>query len=198
MRNRKCGVLVGAVLACGQQVANAQLEISNSGDSCAQIESLRKAGKIGEARNQAQACLDALNQEANASVAKMFPTQVGGWQRASVEENQALGFTNVSSTYKKGEHAATVSLTGGNVGGGALGGVLGGIAKFGIKNAGKQVKVAGLAGSVQADGSVMVTLDDGSFLGFSCPDFNTADEALAGLGDLIDAFPVADINNKLK
>ena len=39
--------------------------------------------------------------------------------------------------------------------------MLSGIAKFGIKSSGKQIKVAGLPGSVQADGSIMVTLDDG-------------------------------------
>jgi len=199
MRMTKHGLVLAMAATGALQTAEAQLEVSGSGDSCAQIESLRKAGKVGEARTQAQACLDALNQEANGAVAQLFPATVAGWKRTDIQENQALGFTNVSSMYEKSGHSATVSLTGGNAGGGAIGAALGGLAKFGVKaGGGKQVKVAGLAGSVQPDGSVMVTLDDGSFLGFSSADFHGADEALAGLGDLINGFPVADINKKLK
>jgi hypothetical protein len=55
-----------------------------------------------------------------------------------------------------------------------------------------------LPGSVQADGTITVTLEDGSILTFACPEFGTADEALAGIGDLVNAFPVAEINQKLQ
>jgi hypothetical protein len=177
--------------------AYAQLEISTSSDDCGQIEALRKSDKLGEARNKAQACIEELNQQLASEAAKQFPADVAGWKRGNIEQNQTLGVNAVSAPYAKNNHTVTVSVTGGK-GAGALGGVLGGLAKFGIKSAGKQVKVAGLAASVQADGSVMVSLDDGSVLGFSCPDFHTADDALAGFGDLINAFPVADINKKLK
>jgi hypothetical protein len=178
--------------------AHAQLEIASSGDDCSKIEALRKAGNLGEARNKAQACIEELNQELASNTAKLFPADVAGWKRGTTEQNQTLGVNNVSTTYVKAKHTVTVSLTGGAKGANNLGGVLSGIAKFGIKSSGTQIKVAGLPGSVQADGSVMVTLDDGSFLGFTCPDFHTADDALAGFGDLVNAFPVGDINKRLK
>ena len=192
--SRLCGIVVLGMIAS----AHAQLEITSSKDDCGQIESLRKAGNLGEARDKAQACIEQLSQELAASTAKLFPAEVAGWKRGNIEQGQALGVNNVSSTYVKNKHTVTVSLTGGNKGAGSVGGLLGGIAKFGVKSTGKQIKVAGLAGSVQADGSVMVTLDDGSLLGFTCADFRTADDALTGFGDLINAFPVADINKRLK
>jgi len=40
-------------------------------------------------------------------------------------------------------------------------------------------------------------LEDGSFLSFESSDFDDADSALSGMGDLVDAFPVADINRTL-
>src|SRR3954463_15487697 len=73
MRMTKHGLVLAMAATGALQTAEAQLEVSGSGDSCAQIESLRKAGKVGEARTQAQACLDALNQEANGAVAQLFP-----------------------------------------------------------------------------------------------------------------------------
>jgi len=178
--------------------AQAQLEVASSGNDCAQIESLRKAGNLGEARNKAQACIEELNNELAGSTAKLFPADVAGWKRGNIEQNQALGVNNVSASYAKDKHTVQVSLTGGGKGANNVGGLLSGIAKFGIKSSGKQVKVAGLPGSIQADGSIMVTLDDGSFLGFQCPDFHNPDEALAGMGDLVNAFPVGDINKHLK
>jgi hypothetical protein len=192
--SRLCGIFVLGLVAS----AHAQLEITSSKDDCGQIESLRKAGDLGGARDKAVACVEQLNQELAGSAANSFPTTVAGWKRGNIEQNQALGVNNVSTTYVKDKHTVTVSLTGGNKGTGSVGGLLGGIAKFGIKSSGKQIKVAGLPGSVQADGSVAVTLEDGSFLGFVCPDFRTADDALAGFGDLINAFPVAEINKRLK
>jgi hypothetical protein len=192
--SRLCGIVVLGMIGS----AHAQLEVASSGNDCAQIESLRKAGNLGEARNKAQACIEELNNELAGSTAKLFPESVAGWKRGNVEQNQALGVNNVSTSYAKDKHTVQVSLTGGGKGANNVGGLLSGIAKFGIKSSGKQIKVAGLPGSIQADGSIMVTLDDGSFLGFTCPDFHTADEALAGMGDLVNAFPVGDINKHLK
>ena len=51
--------------------------------------------------------------------------------------------------------------------------------------------------SVQPDGTISVTLEDGSFLTFSSSSFSDQDSALQGLGDLVNAFPVAEINKKV-
>jgi hypothetical protein len=178
----------------------AQLEVGGSAlDNCAQIDGLRKAGNFTEARDKAQVCIEALEQEIAGSVGKLFPADVAGWQRTSMEQNSALGFNNISATYVKGDASASVDLTGtGSGAGGGLGGLLGGFARAGLAGSGQQVRVAGLPASVQTDGTITVTLENGSFLSFASSKFDSQETALAGLGDLVNAFPVAAINKALQ
>ena len=197
MRTILRGSLTVALLALGCTSAFAQLDVGDSGlNTCSQIDALSKAGNYADARAKAQACLQALDQKLQGQVSKLFPQSVAGWTRGNLDQNTVAGFNNVSSTYKKGTHSATVSLTAGNLGGGTLGGLLGGVARMGMQ-AGQQVKVAGLPASVQTDGTIAVTLDSGAFLTFKCPDFPDQRSALAGIGDLVNAFPVAQINKIL-
>jgi hypothetical protein len=194
--------LISAALAAVglSGAAHAQLEVS--GDlvsNCAQIENLRKAGNGTEALNAARLCLQGLEQQLTGEIGQFFPTNVAGWTRSSFDEGSAMGFTNITSEYEKGDNTATVSLTreaGGGAGG--LGGLLGGLARAGLAQSGKQVRVGGLPASVQPDGTISVSLEDGSFLTFQSPQFDDADSALAGIGDLVNAFPVADINKTLQ
>ncbi len=191
--------LLAAALFVSAPAAMAQLQVGGSAlDSCGQIDSLRKAGNLSEARDKAQICLEALEQEVTGSVGKLFSESVAGWTRTNIEQSKALGFTNVSATYTKADTTATVSLTGTGSDGGGLGGLLGGFARAGLASSGQAVRVAGLPATVQTDGTIMVNLEDGSFLSFSSAKFKTQDEALAGLGDLVNAFPVAAINKALQ
>jgi hypothetical protein len=199
MNNVWYGLMASALLVAAP-AAMAQLEVGGSVlDNCGQIDALRKAGNFTEARDKAQICLDALEQEVTGSVGKLFAKEVAGWKQTNIEQNTALGFTNVTATYEKGETTATVALTGtGGGAGGGLGGLLGGFARAGLAGTGQQVRVAGLPASVQPDGSINVTLEDGSFLMFSSPSFSSQESALAGLGDLVNGFPVAEINKALQ
>jgi hypothetical protein len=199
MNKARHGLLAG-VLIVASPAAMAQLEVGGSAlDNCGQIDALRKAGNFTEARDKAQVCLEALEQEVTGSVGKLFSADVAGWKRTNIEQNNVLGFTNVSATYTKAGTTATVALTGtGGSGGGGLGGLLGGFARAGLAGSGQQVRVAGLPASVQPDGTITVTLEDGSFLTFSSPKFSSQETALAGLGDLVNGFPVAEINKALQ
>jgi hypothetical protein len=199
MKNKQ--VCLAVFAACAWlPAAHAQLEVGGGLlDSCSQIDSLRKSGDVTGAHAKAQACLQGLEQELQSQVGGAFPTEVAGWKRTNVEQNQALGFTNVSATYEKGDTSAIVSLTGGaggSGGGASLGGLLGGIARLGLQS-GQQVRVGGLPASVQADGTIAVTLENGSFLTFMSTSFDDQESALAGLGELVNGFPVADINQML-
>jgi hypothetical protein len=192
------GSLTLALLVLGCSTAFAQLDVGDTGlNACSQIDALSKAGNYSAAREKAQACLEALNQKLQGEVGKLFPQTVAGWTRGELEQNTVAGFNNISTTYKKAAHAATVSLTAGSGGNGSIGGFLGGMAKLGMQ-AGQQVKVAGLPAAVQTDGTIAVTLDSGAFLTFKSPAFPDQRSALAGLGDLVNAFPVAQINKTLK
>lgn len=198
MNKTKCGVLAG-VLLVASSAAMAQLEVGGSAtDNCSQIEPLRKAGDFAAARDKAKVCLEALEQEVTGSVGKLFPASVAGWTRSTIEQENILGFSNVTAKYTKAEVTATVALTGASSGGGALGGLLGGFARAGLAGTGQPVRVAGLPATVQPDGSIAVTMAADSFLTFSSTSFSTQEAGLAGLGDLVNAFPVAAINKALE
>jgi hypothetical protein len=195
---RSTVLLVVPMLLLGAESAFAQLEVGGSLlDSCGQIDGLRKSGDFAGARAKADECLQGLDQQLQSNVGGSFPKEVAGWKQTGIDQGQALGFTNITATYAKGETRATVSLTGAGGGGGGLGGLLGGFAKLGAQ-AGQQIRVGGLPGAVQSDGTISVTLENGSFLTFNSSSFNDQQSALAGLGDLVNAFPVAQINKMVK
>jgi hypothetical protein len=201
MKKTTLRFVIATPVALALSSAVAQLEVG--GDllsNCAQIDSLSKAGDYAQARDKARLCLEGLEQKVQGEVGTFFRSEIAGWTRTSLENESALGFANVSATYQKGETYATVSLTGGEGGGdGGLGSLLSGFARLGLEEAaGREVKVAGLAGTVQPDGTITVTLEDGSFLSFVSTSFGDPDTALAGIGDLVNAFPVAEINQTLK
>lgn len=197
--------LLASLLAVGAvPVAFGQLEVGgNLLNNCADIDSLQKAGSFSAARDKARLCLDGLERELATEVGEFFLPQVGGWTRTSFDQSRAMGFSNISADYEKGDVSVNVSLLGTSGGGaagglGELGGLFGGIAQSAILQNGQQVTVAGLASTISPDGMLTVPLDDGSMLTFDSNDLDSAAEALAGFGDLVNDFPVADINASLK
>jgi len=203
MSTKTFGVLVALLSAASATEALAQLEVGGDLlDNCAEIDALQNAGNFTEARDKARLCLEGLEQQLLGEVGQYFLPQVGAWTRTSYEQNQVMGFTNITAVYEKDGITVNVTLTGqaGGGGGGALGGLgglFGGIAQSALLQSGQQVTVAGLPSSVQPDGVLNVPLEDGSILSFMSPDLDTADTALSGMGDLVNDFPVADINAAL-
>jgi hypothetical protein len=196
-------LIMSLLVATAAPAAYAQLEVGGSLlDSCAKIDDLQKAGKLNEARDMANQCLQGIEQKMQGQVGQYFKQDIAGWKRTSFDQNMVLGFANITAAYMKNKHSVDVSLTRGAGGndslGGGLGKLFGGLARAGLASSGKPVRVAGLPATVQEDGTLVVTLEDGSFLSFKGADFSDADSALAGMGDLVNAFPVADINKTLK
>jgi len=179
--------------------AFAQLELGGSlTDNCAQIDALQKAGRLAEAREKASLCLQGIEQALQSRVGAHFRTEIAGWQRVSYDESMAMGFANISADYEKNGETVTVSLTRGAGGDSAgFGQLLGGFARMGMLSSGRSIRVGGLPATIQEDGTVTVALEGGSFLTFTGASFPDPDSALAGMGDLIDAFPVAAINDAL-
>lgn len=191
------GVLFGVAVLTVLPIASAQLEVGGDMlNNCSRIDDLRKAGKFSEARGAARLCLEGLDQKLEGEVGEHFLMEVAGWKRTSFEQNKALGFSTTTARYQKDGKSATVSLTGGASGESGLG-ALSRLASMGMMQSGRQVRVAGLPAVVNPDGTILVTLEDGSSLNFKSPNFNEADAALAGIGPLVNAFPVADINKTL-
>lgn len=177
--------------------ASAQLDTGDDAEkSCAKIEKLRLKKDIPGARAAAATCLEWLEREVAGAVGQYFLEEIAGWKRGRLEQSQAMGMQNASTRYKKDGKTVKVSLIGGGAGRG-LGGALSGLARMGMMGGGRQIKVAGLPTNVMPDGQVMVSFEDGSMLNFECDAFTTPDEALEGMGDLIDQFPVAKIRDAL-
>ncbi len=196
-------LIMSLVLGSAAPAAFAQLEVGGSAlDSCAKIDALQKAGKLNEARDMANQCLQGIEQKMQGQVGQYFKQEIAGWKRVSFDQNIVLGFANISASYTKNKHSVDVSLTRGAGGNDSLGGgfgkLLGGFARAGLAANGKQVRVGGLPGSIQQDGTLTVSLENNAFLTFKGADFNDADSALSGMGDLVNAFPVSDINKTLK
>jgi hypothetical protein len=192
------GLIVIALGALAFGKAGAQLQVG--GDllsNCGQIDGHRDAGNLPQAREAARLCLQGLDQLLEGEVGQYFLMEVAGWVRTSFEQNSVMGFNNTTAEYQKNGNTAMVSLTGDAGGGGGLLGAFGGLASLGMMQAGQQVTVAGLSAVVTPDGMIIVTLGNGAFLSFSCSAFTTAAAALAGIGDLVDAFPVAQVNETL-
>ena len=178
--------------------ASAQLDTGDDGSkNCAQIEKLRSQKNIPGARDAAIKCLDWLERELDGEIGQYFLEEVAGWKRGRFEQNAAMGMRNASTWYEKDGKRVQVSLIGGGSGRG-LGGALGGLARMGMMGGGRQIKVAGLPANVMPNGQVMVTFSDGSMLTFESSTYKTPDDALAGMGDLIDKFPVAKIRDALE
>lgn len=204
MRTKALGVLVALLTVTSSTKVLAQLEVGGDLlDNCAEIDALQSAGNYTEARDMARLCLEGLEQQLVGEVGLLFLEQIGDWTRTSFEQNQVMGFNNITAVYEKDNISVNVSLTGQAGGGGGgplggLGGIFGGIAQSAILQGGQQVTVAGLPSSVTPDGVLNVPLEDGSILSFMSSDLDTADAALAGMGDLVNDFPVAEINAALQ
>lgn len=193
----KRSIALLALLVAAAPLVFAQLEVGGDLlDNCAKIDGLQKSENYSEARAAAQSCLEGLNHKLESSIGQYFPEEIGDWRRTRFEQNNAMGFSTSNARYVNDGISADVSLTGGMGGGSGLG-ALAGIASFGMLQAGRKVRVAGLPAAVNPDGTIIVTLEDGSFLNFKSPQLNDADAALEGIGTLVNDFPVADLNNAL-
>ncbi|MCP5346127.1 MAG: hypothetical protein R3F41_00935 [Gammaproteobacteria bacterium] len=179
--------------------AFAQFQVGGSLlDNCSQIDALNQAGNYAEAKEKAQLCIQGIEQQLSGEISSYFLEEIGDWTRTNLEQNQAMGITNISASYEKGSITVNVSLTNTGGGGAGLGGLLGGFAQAGLLGGGQQVTVAGIPSSLSPEGTLMVPLQGGSFLSFESYEFNTAQEAIDGMGDLINDFPVAEINATLQ
>jgi hypothetical protein len=108
----------------------------------------------------------------SSSLTSFFPDSLAGFTGAKAEVSNALGMTNISRRYSKGEKSVNVSLTGGGPAG-ALGG-LAGIGKmaamFGGEAGQDTFRLQGRTAMLRDDGGapeLQVFLDSGSILTLS-------------------------------
>jgi hypothetical protein len=201
MNYMKSQLTIAALAAFAIQGAMAQLELGGTLlENCGEIEALKNAGDFAQARDKAQLCLEGLDRELVGAIGLFFREEIGDWTRVSFEQNEVMGFNNISAVYRKGDISVNVALLG-QAGGGrgavgrGLGELLGGLAQQAARQqGGRQVTVGGRPAAVAPDGTLTVSLENGSMLSFESRSFNSPDAALQGMGDLVNDFPVREIN----
>lgn len=207
MRLTRLSTALLTITIAWSSMSVAQLQVGGDLlDNCANVDDLVAANNFSDARDVARLCLEGIEQELVGEISAFFLPQIGNWTQTELTENNVMGFNNITAVYENANIQVNVALTGqagggsgGALGGlGGLGGLLGGIASSAVLQSGQQVTVAGLPASISPEGQLMVPLEDGSFLTFDSPDLNSADAAISGMGDLINDFPVADINAALQ
>ena len=174
------------------------IETDTPESSCKEAVALIKDEAYKEALEEARWCVTALENLLQASTSELFSDSVAGWKRVDVKQNNTMGMGAITANYKKGNGSLTVTLLGDQGSGGILGGALSGLAKMGIMGAAgsKRFRVQRLKATVDAQGSIMVSLDDGSIIQIQSPQYKNADAALEGLSDFMDEFPFKEINDQ--
>jgi hypothetical protein len=160
--------------------------------SCGKIMEYYTAGDIEGALEEAQWCLEALQQVKQGQESEFFRSEVGGWQRTSLEKGNALGFAVTEAGYQKDGKTLTVSLIGNSGGANSLGGFLGGLAQAGLAAAGTRMRIqqhAAVATTESGSNTLMVTLDTGGQLQFESSEA-TPDE----LSAFAEAFPITELD----
>lgn len=176
-------------------VSVAAIEAETPEDSCGGIMRLVDKGNHKEALEEARWCVEALESVLQGSASEHFKSEVAGWRRTDIREENAMGMASIIGEYRKGDDTLSVTLIGGQGSGSLLGGALGGLAQMGLMQSGKRFRVQRLKASVDAQGQITVNLDDGSFISVKSPQYSSQDGALDALEPFLDAFPFAEIND---
>jgi len=76
----------------------AQLEVRGGLlDNCADVDALQSSGSFTETRDRARLFLEGIEQELSGVIAQLFLEQIGEWTRVSIEQNQVMGFNNITA-----------------------------------------------------------------------------------------------------
>lgn len=171
------------------------IEAESPKTSCEGIMNLVDKENYKEALAEARWCVEALENSLQGSMTEFFKETVAGWKRKDVRQENAFGMGSIVGEYRKSDNTLTVTLIGGKGSGGAFGGALGNLAMMGMMQQGKRFRVQGLKATVDNQGQITITLEDGSFITVKSPQYSRQEEALQELESFLDEFPFAQINS---
>ena len=152
------------VLICASSLVSAQ---ETPEASCGKILQYYSDGDVEGALEEARWCVQALELASQQQDSAFFRTEIGGWQRTSLSQNNALGFAVTEAGYAKEDKILTASLMGAAGGANSLGGLFGAIAQAGIAAAGTRMRIqqhAAVATNDAGNAQLMITLESGGQL----------------------------------
>ncbi|MBA2490658.1 MAG: hypothetical protein H0V34_02760 [Gammaproteobacteria bacterium] len=156
-------------------------------DSCGGILELYEQGDVDAALEEAGWCVEALEQAQMSMQGEVFPVEIAGWKRQSLDQNKAMGMAMTEAAYNKDEQSITVSLMGG-----AGGGFLGSLAQMGMMAGGTRMRLGdytGVAMPESGGGTVTVSLENGGTLSFQ-----SSQAGSHSLEEFATAFPIGALD----
>ncbi len=178
------------ILCCCLGVAHAQ---EDPKDSCGGILKFYEQGDIDAALEEARWCVEALEQVQMSKQGDVFPAEVAGWKRQSLDQNKAMGIAMTEANYNNSGKAITVTLMGGADAGG---GFLGALAEMGMMSGGSKMRLGDYTAVAMSDSggeTVSVSLENSGTLSFQ-----SYDAGRDAVMEFAKAFPIAELDKVQK
>lgn len=150
---------------------------------------LYKEGDIDGAIEEARWCVESLEQLAQARQTEVFRTEIDGWKRGKVDQQNAMGMSTIDVTYTRDDKSIQVTLTGGAVGGM---GALAALSQLGMAQAGNKVRIqryTAIVDESEREIDVMIGLKQSGMLNFSSS--NAGRDAVI---EFARAFPISELD----
>ncbi|MBX2883863.1 MAG: hypothetical protein KTR32_28175 [Granulosicoccus sp.] len=169
--------------------------LQESAAACTEAARLIEQENIIEALEEAQWCVESLQQIRQKQTLSVFPDTVKEFAGGEIQNQSAMGMTILERTYNKGDQSVNVALTSGVAGGGLaalaqLGLNLGGSA-MGEKIRVQRRTVINMS-QTNAGSAYMVQLKSGGMLNIKSDSVDESD-----LLEFVRAFPIADLDEAL-
>ena len=185
-------VVLGLILVMGPGVAAAQ---EDAADACREAANLIESGDLDGALDEAQWCVESLQQMKQQQTLAIFPDEVAGYIGGETSSQNTLGMKMIEREYSKDSQSISVSL----MGGGNAGAGLAALAQLGLQfgsQSGKKIRIQRRTVVDMSDGGdaqMMVQLRSGGTLNVT-----SGNVAAEGVMEFLKAFPIADLDDALK
>jgi hypothetical protein len=185
-----------ALLIMSFAVAAQQQSLDEAAAACMEAADLIGAGDIAAALEEAQWCVESLEQLKQQRTLTLFPDELNGFTGAEVQNQSAMGMNIIERVYENADRKLTVTLTSGVAGGG-----LAALAQLGMglgtaAGTGKKIRVQRRTvinmSQPGANSEYMVQLKSGGMLMIKSASLD--DEQLL---EFVREFPIADLDDAL-
>lgn len=185
-----------ALLIMSLAVSAQQQSLDEAAAACREAAELIDAGDVATALEEAQWCVESLQQLKQQRTLTLFPDELQGFIGAEVQNQSAMGMNIIERVYENADHNLTVTLTSGVAGGG-----LAALAQLGMRlgtaaGTGKKIRVQRRTvinmSQPGANSEYMVQLKSGGMLMIKSE--SLGDEQLL---EFVREFPIADLDDAL-
>jgi hypothetical protein len=154
---------------------------------CKQAAELYQEDDIAGAVEEAKWCLESLEQIQQSRKSDKFAKDIAGWQRGEVNQQKAMGFSIIETSYSKDGKTIKVSYNGGGGGMAAM------FSQMGMAGGGKKIRLGRYTGMVMEQGGRNEILI-GLKMTPGMVTLSSVDASMEELRAFAKAFPVKEID----